>query len=324
MTYTPMMYTPMMYTSMMYTPMKQTKRKQTKQTLTKLLQRKYIQTKYIQIKYIEQKYIEPKCTHLEANTLILHNLCFDTLNHIFSFLNLFSLINLFKVNKQLNEEINKNRKVLTEENINKFAKKIGKNPLDLLQADCSIIWDSFKFTIDDFDVLALLCLDNYKTIKAEKIIFRKLNTLGRVTFSLVNVLKKILSFTNEEPIIIDNIKLSVNELAFISSLLNLKFNTYFDIEIDYTKNMCFSEDIYGVIKNLKDNERIRKLSLPKDFVLDTNCFSSIEEALKIRTHPITPKLANNHDSNIIEKLNDKAKQLLPSNNLNSKNVVTFC
>ena len=202
-----MTYTPMMYTPMMYTPMKQTKRKQTKQTLTKLLQTKYIQTKYIQRKYLEQKYIEPKCTHLEANTLILHNLCFDTLNHIFSFLNLFSLINLSKVNKQLNEEINKNRKVLTEENINKFAKKIGKNPLDLLQADCSIIWDSFKFTIDDFDVLALLCLDNYKTIKAEKIIFRKLNTLGRVTFSLVNVLKKILSSTNKEQIIIDNIKL---------------------------------------------------------------------------------------------------------------------
>ena len=309
MTYTPMMYTPMKQTKRNQTKRKQTKQKQTKQkqtkqkqtkqkqtkqtltkqTLTKLLQTKYIETKYIQRKYLKQKYIEPKCTHLEANTLILHNLCFDTLNHIFSFLNLFSLINLSKVNKQLNEEINENRKELTEEKKNKFAKKIGKNPLELLQADCIIIWDSFKFTIDDFDVLALLCLDNYKTIKAEKIIFRKLNTLGRVTFSLVNVLKKILSSANKEQIIIDNIKLSVNELAFISSLLNLKFNKYFDIEIDYTKNACFSEDIYGVIKNLKDNERIKKLSLPKDFVLDTNCFNSIEEALKIRTHPITLK-----------------------------------
>ena len=245
-------------------------------------------------------------------------MCFDTLNHIFSFVNLFSLINLSKVSKQLN----KNCKVLTKDKISNFVKKIGKNPLDLLQADCSIMWTMFEFTIDDFDVLALLCLNNHKTIKAKQIIFRELNTLGPVTFPLANVLEKILSSTNEKEIIIDNIKLSVIELTFVSSLLNLKLNKYFDIEIDYTKNMCFAEDIYGVIKNLKNNNRIRKLSLP-EMVLDKNCFNSIEEAIKIRTHPITLKLANNHDSNIIEKLNDKAKQILPPYNLNGKNVVIF-
>ena len=199
-----------------------------------------------------------KYTHnLEANISILSNLCLDTLNNIFEFLDFVNLLNLSQVNKSLN----KNLKTLIKDKINNFVKKNKIELLNFLQIKHQKFYNSREFTSEDYDIFAFLCIKKHETIGTNDILIREYKYKARVIFPLQMILKTILSSTNKVTIDFAHINLSLIELNLISSFLNFKFRNCWNIELDYTNCMIYDIDFIEIIKNLKVNTTITKLNL---------------------------------------------------------------
>ena len=220
-----------------------------------------------------------KYTHnLEANISILSNLCFDTLNNIFEFLDFVNLLNLSQVNKSLN----KNLKTLIKDKINNFVKKNKIELLNFLQIKHQKFYNSHEFTCEDYDIFAFLCIKKHETIGTNDILIREYKYKARVIFPLQMILKTILSSTNKVTIDFAYINLSLIELNLISSFLNFTFRNYcWNIELDYTNCMIYDIDFNEIMNILKVNTTITKLKLKNIRLYQYN--NKLTEALLFNT-----------------------------------------
>jgi len=221
-----------------------------------------------------------KCTYnFEANTLILSNLCLDTLNNIFEFLDFIDLLNLSKVSKSLNENLEK----LIKDKLNNFYKKYNIELFNFLQIENQNFCKIHEFSKEDYDIFAFLCIKKYKTIKTNEIFIRKFKRFdANIIFPLQKILKTILSSKSNVIIDLAYIKLSLIELNLISSFLNFKFKDGWNIELDYTNCIIFEDDFIEIIKNLKVNTTITKLNLINiNFNLFNNLINEFTEALAV-------------------------------------------
>ena len=217
--------------------------------------------------------------NLKANTSILSNLCLDTLYNIFEFLDFVNLLNLSKVNKSLNE----NLETLIKDKINNFIKKYNIELLNFLQIEKQNFCNIREFSKKDYDIFAFLCIKNFTTIKTNNILIRTIERLKlNLIFPLQMILKTILSSTKIVTIDLADIKLSLIELNLISSFLNFKFGNCWNIELNYINSNILVDDFMEIIKNLKVNTTIKKLNL-KNIKLclhrQYNIFEALAEAL---------------------------------------------
>jgi hypothetical protein len=217
-----------------------------------------------------------KCAHnLKANTSILSNFCLDTLNNIFEFLDFVNLLNLSKVDKSLN----KNIETLIKDKINNFTKKYNIELLNFLQIENQNFCNIREFLKKDYDIFAFLCIKNFTTRKTKDILIRTVQKriLISIFFPLQMVLKTIFSSTKTVTLDLAYIELSPIELNLISSFLNFKFGNCWNIELNYTNSQFHYIGFIEIMKNLKVYTTITKLNL-KNFKIH-NYGAEISEAL---------------------------------------------
>jgi hypothetical protein len=217
-----------------------------------------------------------KCAHnLKANTSILSNFCLDTLNNIFEFLDFVNLLNLSKVDKSLN----KNIETLIKDKINNFTKKYNIELLNFLQIENQNFCNICEFSKKDYDIFAFLCIKNFTTRKTKDILIRTVQKMILISifFPLQKVLKTIFLSTKTVTIDLAYIKLSPIELNLISSFLNFKFGNCWNIELNYANSRFQYDGFIEIMKNLKVYTTITKLNLKN--VKIHNYGAEISEAL---------------------------------------------
>jgi hypothetical protein len=201
-----------------------------------------------------------KCAHnLKANTSILSNFCLDTLNNIFEFLDFVNLLNLSKVDKSLN----KNIETLIKDKINNFTKKYNIELLNFLQIENQNFCNIHEFSKKDYDIFAFLCIKNFTTRKTKDILIRTVQEMRLISifFLLQMVLKTIFLSTKTVTIDLAYIELSPIELNLISSFLNFKFGNCWNIELNYADSRFQYYGFIETMKNLKVYTTITKLNL---------------------------------------------------------------